>query len=59
MRIECNFRHGLAEPTITRGPDGPALSLAYGQACVIIALSEDSLTALCLALVASIGRERC
>ena len=59
MRIECDFRHGLAEPTITRGPDGPVLSLTHGQATVIVALSEDSLSALCLALVASIGSERC
>ena len=59
LRIECDFRHGLVDPTITRGPDGPVLSLAHGQASVIIALSKDSLSALCLALATSIGRERC
>jgi len=57
MRIECDFRHGLAEPTVSRGPDGPVVSLAHGQARVILALSEDSLSALCLELVANIGRE--
>ena len=59
LRIECDFRHGLVEPTITRGPDGPVLSLAHGQASVIIALSEHSLSALGLALATEIGRERC
>lgn len=59
MRIECDFRHGLAEPAITRGPDGPVLSLTHGQASVIIALSEHSLSALCLALATQIGSERC
>ena len=59
MRIECDFRHGLVDPTITRGPDGPVLSLTHGQASVIIALSEHSLGALCLALATQIGGERC
>ena len=60
MRIECDFRHGLAEPAITRGDDGePILSLARGQDRVIIALSEDSLRALGLAIVTSIGRDEC
>ena len=58
-RLECDFRHGLAEPAITRGPDGPVLSLTHGQASLIVALSEASLSALCLALTASIGGERC
>jgi hypothetical protein len=57
MRIEGDFRHRLAEPAITRGPDEPVLSLTHGQVSVIIALSEDSLSALCLALIASIGGE--
>jgi len=59
MRIECDFRPGLAKPTITRGPDGPVLSLTHGRVDVIIELSEESLGALCLALVASIAGERC
>ena len=56
-RIECDFRHGLADPTITRGPGGPVLSLVHGQESVSIALSEHSLRALCLALVASIAHD--
>jgi len=63
MRIECDFRPGLAKPTITRGPDGPVLSLTHGRVDVIIELSielsEESLGALCLALVESIASERC
>ena len=57
MRIECDFRHGVVEPTITHGPDGPVLALAHGQARVVIALSDHSLSALCLALVASIAHD--
>ena len=57
MRIECDFRHGLVDSTITHGPDGPVLSLTHGQACLIIALSEHGLSALCLALVASIAHD--
>jgi len=55
MRIECVFRHGLAEPTITRDDHGPVLSLAHGQDCVSIALSEHSLRALGLAILTSVG----
>ena len=58
-RIECDFRHGLAEPTITRDDGGPVLSLVHGQDRVSIALSEHSLGALCVALATSIGGERC
>ena len=57
MRIECDFRHGLADPAITRGPGGPVLSLVQGQERVSIALSEDSLRALWLAVVVSVGGE--
>ena len=59
LRIECDFRHGLAEPTITRDADGPVLFLAHGQDRVCIALSEPSLRALGLAILTSIGGERC
>ena len=59
MRIECDFRHGLAEPAITRDAGGPVLWLAHGQDRVSIALSEDSLRALGLAIVTSIGRDEC
>ena len=59
VRIECDFRHGLAEPVITRDAGGPVLSLARGQDRVIIALSEHSLRALGLAILASVGGDRC
>jgi hypothetical protein len=55
--IECDFRHGLADPRITRGPEGPVLSLVQGQERVSIALSEHSLRALWLALAVSVGGE--
>ena len=55
MRIECDFRHGLAEPAITRDAAGPVLSLARGQDRVSIALSEHSLRALGLAILTSVG----
>jgi hypothetical protein len=55
IRIECVFRHGLTEPAITRDDDGPVLSLAHGQDCVRIALSEHSLRALGLAILTSVG----
>ena len=58
-RIECDFRHGLADPTITRGPGGPVLSLVHGQESVSIALSEHSLRALWLAVAVSVGGEAC
>jgi hypothetical protein len=56
-RIECDFRHGLAEPTVTRGPFGPILSLVHGQECITLALSEASLRALWLAVVVAIPGE--
>jgi len=60
MRIECVFRHGLAEAAITRDDDGePMLSLTHGQDCVRIALSEHSLRALGLAILTSVGAEGC
>ena len=56
IRIECNFRHGLAEPAITRDADDePMLSLARGQDSASIALSEHSLRALGLAILTSVG----
>jgi len=57
MRVECDFRHGLAEPTITREDGEPVLSLAHGEDRVSIALSEDSLRALWLAVAVSVGGE--
>ncbi len=60
MCIACDFRHGLAEPTITRDDVGePVLSFAHGQDCVSIALSEQSLRALGLAILTSVGANGC
>ena len=59
MRVDVDFRHGLAEPTITRDADGPVLVLAHGQDRVRIALSEHSLRALGLAILTSVGAEGC
>jgi hypothetical protein len=59
-RVDFDFRHGLAEPTITRGEDGePVVVLAHGQDRVSIALSEQSLRALGLAILTSVGRDGC
>ena len=57
LRIECDLRHGLAEPTVTHEPAGPVLSLVHGQTSLSLALSEHSLRALGLAILASIGSE--
>ena len=57
--IACDFRHGLAEPTITRDEDGPVLSFAHGPDRVTIALSEHSLRALGLAILTSVGADGC
>ena len=57
LRLECDLRHGLIEPTIAREPAGPVLSLVHGQTYLRLALSEHSLRALGLAILASIGSE--
>ena len=57
LRLECDLRHGLAEPTIAREPAGPVLSLVHGQTYLRLALSEHSLRALGLAILASVGGE--
>jgi hypothetical protein len=59
MRIACDFRHGLAEPAITRDDGGPVLSFAHDQDRVTIALSEQSLRALGLAILTSVGADGC
>ena len=59
VRIECDFRHGLAEPAITRDASGPVLSLAHGQAHMTIALSEHSLRALALVILSNVGDTAC
>ena len=53
-RIECDFRHGLADPKVTRGPFGQTLCLVHGQTSITVALSEASLRALWLAVVVAI-----
>ncbi len=59
-RVDLDFRHGLAEPTITRSEDGePIVTLAHGGDRVSIALSEHSLRALGLAILTSVGRDGC
>lgn len=59
VRVDVDFRHGLAEPTITRDDNGPVLVLAHGQDRVSIALSEHSLRALGLAILTSVGADGC
>jgi len=49
-RVECDFRHGLAEPMIERTPTGPILSLVHGQESITVAMSESSLRTLWLAV---------
>ena len=59
LRLECDFRHGLAYPAITREAEGPVLSFVHGEARVTIALSEYSLRALWLAVAATVGEAEC
>ena len=60
LHIALDFRHGLAEPAITRDDAGePVLSFAHGQDRVSIALSEQSLRALGLAILTSVGADGC
>ena len=57
LRLECDLRHGVVEPTIAREPAGPVLSLVHGQTYLRLALSEHNLRAFGLAILASIGSE--
>jgi len=59
LRLECDFRHGLVYPAITRDTEGPVMSFAHGDAYIAIALSEHSLRALWLAVAASVGEAEC
>ena len=60
LRLECDFRHGLVYPAITREAEGPVVSFAHGDdAYIAIALSEHSLRALWLAVAASVGGAEC
>ena len=59
-RVDYDFRHGLAEPTIARDEGGePVLTFAHGQDRVSIRLSEHSLRALGLAILTSVGTDAC
>jgi hypothetical protein len=60
LRIDLDFRHGLAEPTIARDDAGePVITFAHGQDRVSLALSEHSLRALALAVLTSVGTDGC
>ena len=54
IRIECDFRHGLADPSIRREPGGPVLSLVHGQESITVAMSEHSLRALWLEVAVAV-----
>jgi hypothetical protein len=34
LRLECDFRHGLVYPAITRDAEGPVMSFAHGDAYI-------------------------
>ena len=53
-RIECDFRHGLCDPTVARTPTGPVLDLVHGMERVTVAMSEHSLQALWLAVATAV-----
>ena len=57
LRLECDLRHGVVEPTIACERGGPVLSLVHGQTYLRLALSEHSLRALGLAILASVESE--
>ena len=59
MRVDCDFRHGLIEPAIARDDGGPVLTLVHGLDRVTIALSESSVHALGLAVMADMGDAGC
>ena len=61
MRIDLDFHHGLAEPSVERGPDGSFhLTLVRGQERVVVHLSLPSLEALQFALNMALSRiKRC
>jgi len=54
-RIECDFRHGLIEPAIARGPGGFVLTMIHGQERVTVALTEHGLLALWAAVGATVS----
>lgn len=58
MRIDLDFRHGLAHPAVEVGPEGPVLSLTRGEEQMVVQLSRASLEALALALALALARLR-
>jgi hypothetical protein len=59
-RIELDFRHGLTEPRVEHGPEGPRLTLTRGQEQVVVLLPRESLGAIWLAVTAGLhGRGPC
>ena len=59
-RIELDFRHGLTEPRVEHGPEGPRLSLTCGQEQVLVLLPRHSLSTLWLAVTAGLhGPDPC
>ena len=60
MTTECDFRHQLAEPRITRDRDGYRLTFTHGQDTVAIGLSDASLSALWMATTLALsGPDAC
>jgi len=53
-RIELDFRHGLTEPRVEHVPDGARLSLTRGQEELVVVLPTHGLSALWLAVTASL-----
>ncbi len=59
-RIELDFRHGLTEPRVEHGPEGPRLSLTRGQEQVVVLLPQHALSALWVAITAGLhGPDPC
>jgi hypothetical protein len=54
VRIELDFRHGLTESRVERGPEGPRLSLARGQEEIAVLLPRHAIEALWLTLTHAI-----
>lgn len=57
LRIDLDFRHGLAEPKLTRDAEGRlTLSVSRGIETVVLYLSLASLEALSLELALGLAR---
>jgi hypothetical protein len=58
MRMELDFRHGLAEPRVEVGREGVSISLTRANETAVIHVTPASLDALWLAVTIAIGRLR-